>query len=186
MTKHDWELLRKQIGPRIWDHWDLAKAFGFGLFLGLLFMSPLALADQLVHKFKNPSFSGVGTSAHYLTIENQEKSRRDKIQEDIDAALREAEREAENSVLAKFIRNLESRIYSQLSKQLVDALFNGEGSTFGSFVLEGNTITYEVTPCDANSMACTDGEDVIIMKIVDENGSETIITIPVGVGTFGG
>lgn len=186
MTKNDWELLKKQVGPRIWDHWDLAKAFGAGLFLGLLFMSPLAFADQLIHKFKSPSFSGIGTSAHYLTIENQEKSRRDKIQEDIDAAIREAERDAENSVLAKFIRNLESRIYSQLSKQLVDALFNGEGSSFGSFVLEGNTITYEVTACDVSSMACTDGEDVIIMKIVDENGSETIITIPVGVGTFGG
>ena len=30
-------------------------------------------ADQLVHKFKSPSFSGIGTGAHYLTIENQEK-----------------------------------------------------------------------------------------------------------------
>ena len=34
-------------------------------------------ADQMVHKFKSPSFSGIGTSAHYLTIENQEKTRKD-------------------------------------------------------------------------------------------------------------
>ena len=30
----------------------------------------------MVHKFKNPSFSGIGTSAHYLTIENQEFTRK--------------------------------------------------------------------------------------------------------------
>ena len=42
-------------------------------------------ADQIVHKFKSPSFSGIGTSSHYLTIENQQKSRRDKIQEDVES-----------------------------------------------------------------------------------------------------
>ena len=40
-------------------------------------------ADEIKFKFKNPSFSGSGTGAHYLTIENQEKSRRDKIKSDI-------------------------------------------------------------------------------------------------------
>jgi hypothetical protein len=68
-----------------------------------------AYADEIVHEFKNPSFSGIGASAHYLTIENQEKSRRDQIQEDVEAAIRAAEREAENSTLAKFIRNLDAR-----------------------------------------------------------------------------
>ena len=34
-------------------------------------------ADEMVHKFKSPSFNGQGTSAHYLTIENQETSRKD-------------------------------------------------------------------------------------------------------------
>ena len=43
-------------------------------------------ADEIKFKFKNPSFSGQGTGAHYLTIENQEKSRRDKIKSDIEAA----------------------------------------------------------------------------------------------------
>ena len=47
--------------------------------LSLVSLTPSVYADELVHKFKNPSFSGVGTSAHYLTIENQEKSRADKI-----------------------------------------------------------------------------------------------------------
>ena len=60
--------------------------------ISLILVTPV-LADELVHGFKNPSFSGVGTSAHYLTIENQEKSRRDKIKDDIEAALKAAERE---------------------------------------------------------------------------------------------
>ena len=34
-----------------------------------LTVSTIALADQMVHKFKNPSFSGNNTSSHYLTIE---------------------------------------------------------------------------------------------------------------------
>ena len=45
-------------------------------FILLLGVSNSALADEIVHKFKNPSFSGVGTGAHYLTIENQEFSRK--------------------------------------------------------------------------------------------------------------
>ena len=28
-------------------------------------------ADQIVHKFKSPSFNGVGTSSHYLTKDSQ-------------------------------------------------------------------------------------------------------------------
>ena len=63
-------------------------------------------ATEIVHRFKNPSFSGVGTSSHYLTIENQEKSRKDKIKEEIDAELQRIERESENTTLAKFLRNL--------------------------------------------------------------------------------
>ena len=78
-------------------------------------------ADEIKFKFKNPSFSGQGTGAHYLTIENQEKGRRDKIRNDIEEALRRAEREDENSTINKFIRNLESRIYSQISNKFVNS-----------------------------------------------------------------
>jgi len=145
-----------------------------------------AAADELVHKFKSPSFSGVGTSSHYLTIENQEKIRRDAIKDDVEAALLAAQRAEENTTLAKFMRNLESRIFAQLSKQLVEQLFSGEGSTFGSFMIDGNMITYEQTICNPASMACTEGEDVIIMTIVDPNGSQTVIIIPIGTGTFAG
>ena len=38
-------------------------------------------ADQITHKFKSPSFSGINQSQHYLTIENQEFSRSEAIRE---------------------------------------------------------------------------------------------------------
>ena len=148
----------------------------------LLLVTPIALADEITHKFKNPSFSGVGTSAHYLTIENQEKSRRDKLKDDIEAALKAEQRALENTTLAKFIRNLESRIYAQLSKQLVDNMFgNEEGALAGSFTLEGNTINYvRMQQCGEDGVCI----EVIQMTIIDAEGSETIITIPIGTGGF--
>ena len=143
-------------------------------------------ADEIKFKFKNPSFSGQGTGAHYLTIENQEKSRKDKIKADIEAALKQAEREDQNSTINKFIRNLESRIYSQISKDLVDSMFcdpatvvECTGATEGSFSIEGNTVTYVVT-------TNADGLDVIVMTIVDPDGTITEIEIPIGIGQISG
>ena len=143
-------------------------------------------ADEIKFKFKNPSFSGQGTGAHYLTIENQEKSRRDKIKSDIEAALKAAERADANSTINKFIRNLESRIYSQISKGLVDSMFcdpatvvECTGATEGSFTIEGNTVTYVVT-------TNADGLEVIVMTIVDPDGTITEIEIPIGIGQISG
>ena len=48
--------------------------------------------DELVHQFKSPSFSGRGTGSHYLTIENQQFSRKKDIEEALLAAERQAER----------------------------------------------------------------------------------------------
>ncbi len=72
----------------------------------LLLLSPTLISDEVVQKFKNPSFSGQGTSAHYLTIENQEKSRKEKIQDDIEAALKAELRAGENTTLAKICKKL--------------------------------------------------------------------------------
>ena len=136
-------------------------------------------ADEIVHKFKNPSFSGVGTGAHYLTIENQEHARKKAIQDALEAARKAAEREADNSTLAKFIRNLESRIYTQMAKQLVESMFSNDNPVrFGSFTLEGNVVTYEV-------ITNADGTEFIRMTIVSSDGTETVIEIPIGTGSFG-
>jgi hypothetical protein len=129
-------------------------------------------SDEMVHQFKNPSFSGVGTSSHYLTIENQEFSRKEAIREEIQAYVEELEREADNTTLARFIRNLESRIYAQLSRQLVDSLFGETASEFGILELEGNTIEYKVE------------DDKVTLIITDEEGNTTEITVPLGSFTF--
>jgi hypothetical protein len=129
-------------------------------------------ADEITHKFKSPSFNGINTSSHYLTIENQEFNRKAAIKAEIKAYQEELERDAENTTLARFIRNLESRIYAQLSRQLVENLFGETKSESGSIELEGNTIEYSV-----------DG-DFITLKITDADGNETIITLPIGSFTF--
>jgi len=143
--------------------------------LGLANLLLVALtlnADEMTHKFKNPSFSGVGTSSHYLTIENQEFNRKEAIREELRAYTEDLEREAENTTLARFIRNLESRIYAQLSRQLVDSLFGETASEFGTLELEGNTIEYRVE------------DDKVTLIITDEEGNTTEITVPLGSFTF--
>ena len=144
-----------------------------------LLLSASLGATPIVHEFKNPSFSGKGTGAHYLTIENQEHSRKKAIEEALEAARKASEREADNSTLAKFIRNLESRIYAQMAKQLVESMFSNDNALrFGSFVLEGNTVTYEVITNE-------DGSEFIRMTIVGSDGTETVIEIPIGTGNYG-
>ena len=144
-----------------------------------LLLSASLGATPIVHEFKNPSFSGKGTGAHYLSIENQEHSRKKAIEEALEAARKASEREADNSTLAKFIRNLESRIYAQMAKQLVESMFSNDNAVrFGSFVLEGNTVTYEVITNE-------DGSEFIRMTIVGSDGTETVIEIPIGTGNYG-
>tara|TARA_R100001460_G_scaffold13602_1_gene30612 strand:- start:834 stop:1301 length:468 start_codon:yes stop_codon:yes gene_type:complete len=141
-------------------------------FVLLVVVAQQLQSDEMVHQFKNPSFSGVGTSSHYLTIENQEFSRKEAIREEIQAYVEELEREADNTTLARFIRNLESRIYAQLSRQLVDSLFGETASEFGILELEGNTIEYKVE------------DDKVTLIITDEEGNTTEITVPLGSFTF--
>ena len=136
-----------------------------------LFLNTIS-ADEMLFKFKSPSFSGNGTSAHYLTIENQDHSRDEKIKEEIQAYKEELVRDQNNTTLARFIRNLESRIYAELSRQLVDNMFGETKSESGSFTLEGNKVDYS-----------TDGS-FVSLKITDTEGGQTTITVPVGSFTF--
>jgi len=146
------------------------KWLTYYLIIILLGFTATSSGDEIVQEFKSPSFSGIGTSSHYLTIDEQEKSRRDEIAEDIENALKEAEREADNTTLAKFLRNLESRIYSQLSRDIAESLFDSEkGGTGGEFELEGSTIKF-----------VNDGIN-ITLTVIDENGTITEIIIPVGI-----
>jgi hypothetical protein len=138
----------------------------------VMFWSVGSIADEMVHKFKSPSFSGVNTSSHYLTIQNQEFNRKAALKAEIKALQDQIERDKENTTLARFIRNLESRIYSQLSRQLVENLFGETPSDFGTLTLEGNTIVYKVE------------DGIITLTITDSDGNSTTISLPVGNFTF--
>jgi|TARA_R100001443_G_scaffold54543_1_gene65962 hypothetical protein len=148
----------------------------FVLFLGLvMFLGILAInvnADQIVHKFKSPSFNGMGTSSHYLTIENQQYTRKLTLKEEIKALQDEIEREKENSTLARFMRNLESRVYAELSRQLVNNLFGETPQSSGTINLEGNTIEY------------TSDGTTLTLTITESDGTITTIVIPIGTFTF--
>ena len=126
-------------------------------------------ASTITHEFKNPSFSGIGASAHFLTIDEQETKRRDELAEKIQSELEEIEREIENSTLNKFLNNLESRIFSNLSRDISDMLFSAEGGTGGTIDLEGNSISFS-----------NDGFN-ITLTVIDTDGNITEIIIPIGV-----
>ena len=129
-------------------------------------------AVEYVHTFKSPSFSGNGYSAHVLTIENQEFSRTKTLREKKESEARQLERDEANTNLSKFINNVESRIYAQLSKQLVDNMFGEDSADSGTVTFEGTTISY-----------VKDDNDVTL-TILDTNGSETVITVPIGNFSF--
>jgi len=126
-------------------------------------------ADEIKHKFKSPSFSGVGTSSHYLTIDSQEITKKDAVKAEIKALADAAKREEENTTLARFIKNFESRIYAQLSRQLVDSLFGENPAEEGSFQLFDNLITWT-----------SDGITITMTIFNEATGETTTITIPIG------
>lgn len=142
----------------------------------VLVFSP-AGATELTWKFKNPAFHyGNGYSTHVLSVEQLQHNRKQELRKAAEAEARRIERELENSVLNKFIRNLESRIYATLSKQMVDAMFADCGDTCantGTADVEGNTISWIKDPVTGS----------ITLTITGEDGTVTEITIP-GLGEF--
>ena len=138
----------------------------------VMFWSLDSMTDEIVFKFKSPSFNGNGTSSHYLTIQNQEFNRKEALKAEIKALQDQIERDKENTTLARFIRNLESRIYAQLSRQLVENLFGETPSDSGVLELEGNRIEYSVV------------DGIITLNITDSDGNTTTISLPIGSFTF--
>lgn len=132
-----------------------------------------AFAAPLDFGFKSPSFNGVGYSSHVLTIENQEYTRRNQLQKDIQAALDKAAADAKNTNIAKFMNNLESRIYAQISQNLATAMFANGGSTSGTLNFEGNTIFWSK---DSSN---------VYLTVTDAVGNQTTITVPLGQFQFG-
>ena len=169
--------------------------------IGLLvvFMTYPAFAGELTHKWKSPSFSGIGTSAHFLTIENQEFTRKAEIEAKRKSAAAKIISAAKNTNYAKFIDNLESRIFAEFSKQLTDNLFGEScGTTYTTATVDGVTATAqdtmnpEIGNTDGVGSNCTGTysfndttvtytkdvtNDKVILDIAGPDGSQ-VITLP--------
>jgi len=147
-----------------------AFVMGAMLILGIIAIN--LNADTITFKFKSPSFNGVGTSSHYLTIDSQTHTREMTIKEELKALQDQIKRDKENTTLARFIRSLESRIYAKIAQQIVNNMFGESQSTEGTFELEGNIISYKIE------------DGMITLTVVDADGNETIIQLPLGDFSF--
>ena len=136
----------------------------------LTFLLTTASAGELTHEFKNPSFSGQGYSNHILALEQLQFTRSEEIKKKAEREAKDAERDEANEVINKFIANVESRIYANLSKQLVDNMFSSTGASTGTAEIEGATIYWERD---------TDLGEISI-RITEADGTVTTVTVPVG------
>ena len=145
--------------------------------LTLTLLTSKILASDLVHEFKNPAFSGNGYSSHVLSINQLETQREQKVFDDLKSAKAAAERAEKNKTINKFIANVESRIYANLSKQLVDNMF-------------GTTCDSSTTTCPTSGTATVEGAqiywvkdtstEIITLTITDVDGTTTTMTVPLG------
>ena len=131
-------------------------------------------ASELTHKFGNPAFSKEGYSQHALSIEQLQYTRKNDVIKDAKSAISQAERDEKNKTINKFIANVESRIYANLSKQLVDNMFGtsctSDCATSGTATVEGSQI-YWVK--DAST-------EIITLTITDPTGNVTTMSVPLG------
>ena len=140
------------------------------VFFGFILFSTSLQSSELVQDFKNPSFSGNGYSSHVLSIDQLERQRKQKIKDDQAAAERQAKRDEESETINRFIANVESRIYANLSKQLVDQMFSDTGQNSGTAELEGATIVW-TRDLDLGTINIT---------ITEDDGTITELTVPIG------
>ena len=142
-------------------------------FVTIFIVSP-GITSELTHNFSNPSFSGSGYSTHVLSLEQLRYSREKNVKDDIKSAAAAAKRDENNTTINKFIKNVESRIYANLSKQLVDNMFGTECDTncetSGTATVEGSTI-YWVKDTTT---------EMITLTITSPDGTTTTMTVPVG------
>ena len=145
--------------------------------LTLPFLTTSILADQLDFNFKNPAFSGNGYSNHVLSVDQLQSQRKKDNEADAKSEKAAAERAEKNTTINKFIANVESRIYANLSKQLVDNMFGTSCDsstttcpTSGTSNIEGATI-YWVKDTTT---------EIITLTITDENGNVTSMSVPIG------
>jgi hypothetical protein len=152
--------------------------------LGVMLAITATAAPIGDYQFKSPSFSGVGYSSHVLTIENQEATRRKAQDDKIQSALDKAAADAKNTNLSKFLNNLESRIYAQISQNVATAMFANNSCSVaasstctGSITFQGSTIAWSRVSDAVNCTGSANGT-CILLKVTDTTGSITSIYVP--------
>jgi hypothetical protein len=140
------------------------------VFFGIILFTSSLQSSELTYEFKSPAFNGQGYSNHVLSIDQLERQRKQKIKEDAEAKERQAKRDEENKTINRFIANVESRIYANLSKQLVDNMFSDTGQNSGTAEIEGATIVWN-KDTDLGTIAIT---------ITADDGTITTLTVPIG------
>jgi hypothetical protein len=150
----------------------------------LLLLSLTAQAGNLSFNFSNPSFSGEGYSSHVLSIEQLQHNRAEGVKDDATAAEKAAARAAANTTLAKFVTNVESRIFANLSKQMVDNMFGTNCTPSDDEVAD------DVECPTSGSATLPDGSTVhwikdetaetITLTVTDATGGITQLIVPVG------
>jgi curli production assembly/transport component CsgF len=115
-----------------------------------------AMAQDIVYQPVNPSFGGNPfNSNHLLGVANAQNDYRDP-------------RSTSNSSQADiFARQLQSRLLSALSSQIIDAIFGENPQESGTISFGGQTINF------FRSL-----DSVTITIINDETGEETVIVVP--------
>ena len=127
-----------------------------------------AAAGELKFKFKSPIFNGAGYSAHMINLENMRYSRKKSMRDELKALELQAQILEDRKPINAFLSNLQTRIYSELSKQVTEQLFAEAGVESGTFTLDGSTVIWGKLG------------DTITLTVYDVDGDVTTITIPVG------
>ena len=152
------------------------------LLLILLTLTTISQASNLTFEFGNPSFSGEGYSSHVLSISQLEYNRKKEVEEDLISAAAKAARDAKNTTLAKFVTNVESRIFANLSKQMVDNMF-GTNCTEDTDTTELECpLSGTATLPDGSTVAWVKDEtaETITLTVKSADGSLTELIVPVG------
>lgn len=148
----------------------------------LLLLTTSIQASELTFGYKNPSFSGVGWSTHALSIAQIEFNRSEGVADAKTAEEKAAARAAANTTLAKFVTNVESRIFANLSKQMVDNMFGTnctedtdtdaiECPLSGTATLPDGSTVYWAKDTTA---------ETITLTVTDASGTITQLIVPVG------
>ena len=148
----------------------------------LLLLTTSIQASELTFGFKNPAFSGVGYSTHVMSIAQIEFNRAEGVKDDKTAAEKAADRAAKNTTLSKFVTNVESRIFANLSKQMVDNMF-GTNCTEDAETEELECpLSGTATLPDGSTVSWVKDEtaETITLTIVDASGGITQLIVPVG------